>query len=140
MTKTQTPTPVKKTVPTTDKNKTEILFADTNISMKSGHLTRDAETVGDGKYVKMRLACNKKYTKDGEVKNNTNYFNAMISFHLTEAFDLAKSLKKGDWVYLKGEDSTRSFDTPEGYKKTANTIFAYHLTLKQSAPTIEPGT
>lgn len=108
------------------------LFADTNVSMKSGHLTRDAEIVGDGKYAKIRFATNKQYqTPDGEIKTNTNYFNALISNNLTEVFELAKTLKKGDWIYAKGEDSTKSFDTPEGYKQTACTIFAYHLVLKK---------
>ena len=65
------------------------------------------------------------------MKTNTNYFDALVSVHLKEAFALAKELKKGDWIYLKGEDSTKSFDTPEGYKKTASTIFAYHVVLKK---------
>ena len=34
------------------------LFADTNVTMKTGHLTRDAEIVGDGKFVKLRFAGN----------------------------------------------------------------------------------
>ncbi|MEP1782106.1 single-stranded DNA-binding protein [Reichenbachiella sp.] len=108
------------------------LFADTNVTMKSGHLTKDSEIVGDGKYAKIRFATNKQYQPpEGEVKTNTNYFNALISSNLTEAFELAKTLKKGDWIYAKGEDSTKSFDTPEGYKQTACTIFAYHLILKK---------
>ena len=110
----------------------EQLFADTNVTMKSGHLTKDAEIVGDGKYAKIRFAGNKQYkTSDGEIKTNTNYYNALISSNLVDAFDLACSLKKGDWVYVKGEDSTRSFDTPEGYKQTASTIFAYHVVKKE---------
>lgn len=108
------------------------LFADTNVTMKSGHLVKGPEIVGDGKYVKVRIASNKQYeTPDGEVKTNTNYFNALISSNLTEAFEKTTNFKKGDWIYLKGEDSTRSFDTPEGYKQTASTIFAYHVVLKK---------
>ncbi len=107
------------------------LFADTNITMKSGHLTKNPEIVGDGKYVKVRIASNKQYEVDGEIKTNTNYFNIMVSSNLTEAFELTKSFKKGDWAYFKGEDSTKSFDTPEGYKQTASTIFAYHAVLKK---------
>ncbi|MEQ9221137.1 MAG: single-stranded DNA-binding protein [Cyclobacteriaceae bacterium] len=107
------------------------LFADTNITMKSGRLTRDPEIVGDGKYVKVRIASNKQYEVDGEIKTNTNYFNVMVSSNLNEAFELTKSFKKGDWAYFKGEDSTKPFDTPEGYKQTASTIFAYHAVLKK---------
>jgi single-stranded DNA-binding protein len=108
------------------------LFSDTNITMKSGHLLTDAVIVGEGKYVKLRFASNKQFAStDGEIKTNTNFFNALVSYHLKEAFDLAKDLKKGDWIYLKGEDSTKSFDTPEGFKQTACTIFAYHVVLKK---------
>lgn len=130
------------TSPNDDKQERDIssLFVDVNVSMKSGHLTRDAEIVGGGKYVKMRFAGNKEYEVNGAVKSHTNYFEALVSSNLSETFDLAASLKKGDWIYLKGEDSTRSFDTPEGYKKTANTIFAYHVALKKEkgAPASEP--
>ncbi|MEM0941572.1 MAG: hypothetical protein AAF600_22080 [Bacteroidota bacterium] len=108
------------------------LFADTNVTMKSGHIVRDAEIVGEGKYVKLRFASNKQYEKDGEVKTNTNYFDAMISHNLKDAFETAEGFKKGDWIYLKGEDSTRSFDPLEGYKKTASTIFAYHIGLRRT--------
>ncbi|MEO9474610.1 MAG: single-stranded DNA-binding protein [Cyclobacteriaceae bacterium] len=112
----------------------EQLFTDTNVTMKSGHLVKDAEVVGDGKFVKMRIASNKQYkTSEGEIATNTNYFNALVSSNLAESFDKAKAFKKGDWVYLKGEDSTRSFDTPEGYKQTASTIFAYHVVLKKES-------
>ena len=113
------------------------LFADTNVTMQTGHMVRDAEIVGEGKYVKLRFASNKQYEKDGEVKNNTNYFDAMISHNLKEAFETSQNFKKGDWIYLKGEDSTRSFDTLEGYKKTASTIFAYHVGLKKTKATSE---
>lgn len=110
------------------------LFADTNISMKSGNLVKDAEVIGDGKFVKFRIASNKQYADTkGEVKTNTNYFTAMVSKNLSEAFEIAKAFKKGDWVYVKGEDSTKSFDTPEGYKQTASTIFAYKVVLKKKA-------
>ena len=122
--------------PQPTENTPKALFTDINVTMKSGHLVKDAEIVGDGKYAKIRLAGNKQYEgADGEVKTNTNYFDALVSSNLAEAFELAITFKKGDWVYLKGEDSTRSFDTPEGYKKTASTIFAYHVALKKEKAT-----
>ena len=111
----------------------EKLFTDTNVSMKSGHLTKDVMMVSDGKFAKLRIAGNKQYLDNaGEIATITNYFNVLISQKLEEAFKLAQSLKKGDWVYVKGEDATKSFDTPEGYKQTASTIFAYKLVLKQA--------
>jgi len=120
--------------PTKDQNTTPEtkLFADTNISMKSGRLTRDAEIISEGKFVKFSIASNEQYLDaNKEVKSNVNYFNALVSINLTESFDVAKDFQKGDWVYLKGKDATQSFDTPEGYKKSETTIFAYKVTLKK---------
>ncbi|MGH1384311.1 single-stranded DNA-binding protein [Kordia sp.] len=117
---------------TTTNQEEQKLFADTNISMKSGRLVQDAQTIADGKFVKFRIAANKQFLgSDGEVKSNVNYFGALVSSNLTDAFETAKSLKKGDWVYFKGEDATQGFDTPEGYRKTETTTFAYQVTLKK---------
>ncbi len=108
------------------------LFADINISMKTGRLVKNPEETSEGKFVKLRIASNRQYLdKNKELKTVTNYFNALVSKNLKEAFNVAKDLNQGDWVYLKGEDSTQSFDTPEGYKKTASTIFAYKVVLKK---------
>ena len=127
MSKTKTKTEETKTA-----NTNQELFSDTNVTMKSGHLVKDPEVISDVKFAKIRFASNKQYqTPEGEIRTNTNYFNALVSSNLTEAFAVAKDLKKGDWVYLKGEDSTKSFDTPEGYKQTASTIFAYKVVLKK---------
>ncbi|WP_170827419.1 single-stranded DNA-binding protein [Roseivirga sp. 4D4] len=111
----------------------EDLFADTNITQRSGRLTKDAELIKDGKFVKFRIASNKEYidTQSGELKTTTNYFNALVSNNLTDAFNVAQELKKGDWVYFKGEDATRSIDTVEGYKETGVTTFAYKVVLKK---------
>lgn len=108
------------------------LFADTNVTMKSGRMVADAEVIADGKFVKIRIATNKQYMgADNEIKTNVNYFNALVSYRLEEAFAVAETLKKGDWVYIKGEDNTQSFDTPEGYKQMASTIFPYKVVLKK---------
>lgn len=115
-------------------NNKDELFADTNISMKTGHLVRDAEIVGNGKFAKIRIASNKQYLssqEEGVIETKTNYFDSLVSSNLKKAFETAKGLKKGDWIYLKGEDSTKSFDTPEGFKQTASTIFAYKVVLKK---------
>jgi single-stranded DNA-binding protein len=125
----------KKTKRTTTAKQTEAtekLFADTNVSMKTGRVVFDANLIGNGKFAKIRIATNKQYLdKDNNIQTNVNYFNALVSSNLTNAFEVAKILKKGDWVYLKGEDSTQNFDTPEGYKKTETTIFAYKVVLKK---------
>lgn len=117
---------------TKETQSTENLFADTNISMKSGHLVKDAELIGDGKFAKFRIATNKEFLDvKGEVQNMANYFNVIVSSNLKDAFAVAQDLKKGDWVYIKGEDSSRSIDTVEGYKDTAVTTFAYKVVLKK---------
>lgn len=107
------------------------LFSDTNISMKSGRLTRDAQLTNEGKFVRFQLACNKQYEADGEIKTTTSYFSVLVSQNLKEAFDIAKDLKKGEWAYIKGNDSSKSFDTPEGYKQTAVTTYAYLVSAKK---------
>ncbi|MEO1256634.1 MAG: hypothetical protein AAFY41_17335, partial [Bacteroidota bacterium] len=88
------------------------LFSDTNVTMKSGHCVKDAEIVGEGKYVKLRFASNKQFENphNGEIKTNTNYFDALISYYLKEAFDLAKTFKKGDWIYIKGLCAVFTFE------------------------------
>lgn len=117
---------------TTKEQEEQKLFADTNISMKSGRLTRDAQVISEGKFVKFSIAANKQFLgSGGEVKSNVNYFNALVSANLSDAFETAKNLKKGDWVYFKGEDATQGFDTPEGYRKSETTTFAYQVTLKK---------
>ncbi len=122
-----------KTKTTQKSPESQELFADTNITMKSGHLVRDAKIVSEGRYAKIRIATNKQYkTSDGEIKTITNYFNALVSSNLKDAFAIAQNLKKGDWAYVKGEDITKSFDTPEGYKQTGSTIFAYKVALKKA--------
>ena len=128
--------------PQNNQSEKEQLFADTNVSMKTGHLTKDAEVISEGKFARIRIATNKQYLdREGNVQSTVNYFNALVSKNLTDAFELAKTFKKGDWIYLKGEDSTQIFDTPEGYKKTETTIFAYKVALKkekQSETAVEP--
>ncbi|MEQ9264170.1 MAG: single-stranded DNA-binding protein [Balneolaceae bacterium] len=116
----------------------EKLFADTNISMKSGRLVKDAELVAEGRYVKFRIGTNKQYEQDGEVKNLVNYFNVLVSHNLEEAFNIAKELKKGDWVYVKGEDSSKSVDTPEGHKETSVTTFAWKVVKKSTSEETNP--
>ncbi|MEQ9230485.1 MAG: hypothetical protein RIF46_07355, partial [Cyclobacteriaceae bacterium] len=68
-----------KTEETQTETKQDNLFADTNISMKSGRLVKDAELIADGKFVKFRLATNKQYESDGDVKTLVNYFNILVS-------------------------------------------------------------
>lgn len=116
------------------------LFKDTNVSLKSGLLTRDPETVSEGQYIRLSIASNKQYKDgNGQIKTMTNFFNALVSKNIEKAYNTAKNFKKGDWVYLKGEDNSQSFDTAEGYKKLANTIFAYHVVLKKEGKLSEIG-
>lgn len=108
------------------------LFADTNISEKTGTLVRDAALVSDGKFAKFTIANNKQYlTADNDIKTTTNYFNVLVSNNLKEAFNIAKTLKQGDWVHLIGNDSTELFKTSKGYKKNAAVIYAFEVSLRK---------
>lgn len=109
----------------------KVVFADTNVSMKTGRLVRDPEPYQEGKFIKFTIAANKKYEyPDGTEKTFTNYFNAIVARSYTDAFGVAQTLRKGDWVYLRGEDNSFSFNTKDGEKQNANTIFIYQLALK----------
>lgn len=109
----------------------KVVFADTNVSMKTGRLVKDPEPYQDGKFIKFTIAGNKKYEyPDGTEKTFTNYFNAIVARTYSDAYGIAKDLKKGDWVYLRGEDNSFSFKTDDGEKQNSNTIFIYQLALK----------
>ena len=115
----------------TTQNQQEQLFADTNISMKSGRIVFDPEIISDGNFIKFRLASNKQYKDaEGNIQEVVNYFNILVSANL-KAFETAKELKKGDWVYIKGEDSSQYIDTAEGYKQNAVTTFAWKVVKKR---------
>lgn len=123
----------KQTTKTQTQEQKQKLFADTNISMKSGRLTRDAEILSDGKFAKVSIASNEQYLDaQKQVQTRTSYFNALVSNNLTDAFEIAQNLKKGDWVYLRGKDSTQNFDSAEGYRKSETTMFAYKVVLKKA--------
>lgn len=109
------------------------LFQDTNVSMKTGRVVKDAELISDGKFIRIRLATNKQYEQEGEIKNLVNYFTILVSHHLDKAFNIAKDLKKGDWAFCKGEDRSKSIDTPQGYKETSVTTFAWEVVKKHPA-------
>jgi single-stranded DNA-binding protein len=109
----------------------KIVFADTNVSMKTGRLVKDPEPYQDGKFIRFTIAGNKKYQyADGTEKTFTNYFNAIVARTYTEAYEAAKELRKGDWVFMRGEDNSFSFKTSDGEKQNGNTIFIYQLALK----------
>lgn len=109
-------------------------FSDTNLSMKTGNLVRDAELVGDGRYIKICIATNKQYlSENGEVQTTTNYFNILVSNKLEKAYAAAKDLCKGDWIFIRGEDGTQLFDDAKGYKQNSSTIFAFEVELRKKA-------
>ncbi|MCB0448122.1 MAG: hypothetical protein KDD03_11540, partial [Gelidibacter sp.] len=65
------------------------LFSDTNVTMKSGRMTKDTIMVSDDKFAKLRIAGNKQYlNNEGEVSTLTNYFNILISKKLEKAYEL----------------------------------------------------
>lgn len=117
---------------TETKKEVSKLFADTNYTTKSGKLLKDPILISDGKFAKIIFSSTKEYLdKNEEVKTTTNYFNALVSSNLENAFETTKTLKEGDLIYLKGEDRTRLVDTIEGYKETALTIHVNKIGLKK---------
>jgi single-strand DNA-binding protein len=84
-----------------------------------GNLTRDPEMrqTPNGQYIAtFGIATNREWvTKEGEKNKSTEFHDAVAWSKLAEI--CSKYLKKGMLVYVEGYLKTRSWDTPEGFKK-----------------------
>jgi single-strand DNA-binding protein len=84
-----------------------------------GNLTRDPEIrqTPNGQYIAtFGIATNREWvTKEGEKNKSTEFHDAVAWSKLAEI--CSKYLKKGKLVYVEGYLKTRSWDTPEGFKK-----------------------
>jgi len=83
-----------------------------------GRLGADAEirdTSKGDKYARMSLATNQKYKQGEEWKEKTEWHKIVV-FDPRLAEMLERVGKKGELLYIKGEISTRSFETEDGTK------------------------
>jgi single-strand DNA-binding protein len=86
-----------------------------------GNLTRDPELkfLNSGlATVKFSLAVNRKFKDNrGEEKEQTSYFDCSALGSIAE--NIATSLKKGERAIVQGRLEQRTWDTPEGEKRSA---------------------
>lgn len=88
-----------------------------------GRLTRDPEVkiLENTTVTKFGIATNKKYKKDGEQKEKTEFHNIVTWGKLAEI--CGEYLKSGKLIYLEGEITTRSWEA-DGQKKYMTEIVA----------------
>jgi single-strand DNA-binding protein len=100
-----------------------------NLVLLMGNLTRDPElryTTNGMAYCKMGVAVSRNFTnKDGEKKEDVYFANIIVWGRQGE--NCATYLKKGYPVFVQGRLSMRSYETPEGEKKTVHEIVALNV-------------
>ena len=85
-----------------------------------GRMVRDVETktTPNGTQVgSFSLACDYKYTSNGEKKDKTSFFNCIVWGKQAE--NMAQYVKKGHRVGIEGRLQQRSWDDSEGKKRSA---------------------
>jgi single stranded DNA-binding protein len=94
-----------------------------------GNLGKDAKLVKSEKaeFVSLSIATTDSYKdKNGQWQNKETLWHDVIVFN-TNAITLAKELKKGDKVHLKGTLSYKQVDTKDGYSVPQASIITYFL-------------
>ena len=92
-----------------------------------GNVTRDPEmrtTTGGQQVLTLGVATNERW-KDktsGQSKDRTEFHNVVIWGELAE--EVARTIKKGNRVYVSGRVQTRSWETQSGSKRTTTEIIA----------------
>ena len=99
-------------------------MADNSITVV-GNLTRDPElryTTGGRGVASFGIAVNRRYQQNGEWQEQTSFFNVVAWGTLGE--NVSASLSKGTRVIVTGRLEQRSWDTPEGEKRSVVEIVA----------------
>lgn len=97
-----------------------------------GNLGKDAVVVrlqsGNTK-VSLSVACSKKYTdRNGEQKEQTNWFNVVVWGKLAEAMERLAP-KKGSTVYIAGEMNFRNYTDQDGVARSIAELSAETVQL-----------
>jgi single-strand DNA-binding protein len=90
-----------------------------------GNLTRDPElryTTGGRGVASFGIAVNRRYQQNGEWQEQTSFFNVVAWGTLGE--NVSASLTKGTRAIVTGRLEQRSWDTPEGEKRSVVEIVA----------------
>jgi single-strand DNA-binding protein len=97
----------------------------TNTTTLVGNLTRDPElrfTTGGRGVASFGLAVNRRYQQNGEWKEQVSFFNVVAWGDMGE--NCASSLVKGARVIVTGRLEQRSWETPEGEKRSVVEVIA----------------
>lgn len=69
------------------------------------------------------VACNRRWTTpQGDTKELTDWINIVAWGNLAEV--VGNDLKKGDYIYIEGRYSTRTYDTPDGQRRYITEVAA----------------
>ncbi len=99
-------------------------MADSNVTVV-GNLTKDPEirfTTGGRGNASFGLAVNRRWQQNGEWQEQTSFFNVVAWGTLAE--NCAASLTKGMRVVVTGRLEQRSWDTPQGDKRSIVEVIA----------------
>ena len=114
-------------------------MANFNKVMLMGNLTRDPEkryTKGDRAVTHFSVACNRTYTDPatGEKKQIVSYVPIVVWGKQAE--NCAQYLQKGSPVFVEGRLASRSWETPQGEKRTRLEVVANNIQFLRRAPKI----
>ena len=102
-----------------------------------GRLTADPQltyTQGGASVTKFSIASSQTYTKDGAKKETTSFFNCVAWAKTGEI--IAQYVKKGQRIALEGRLQQRSWDGPDGNKRTAVEIVVENFQFIEKAATV----
>ena len=113
-----------------------------------GNLTRDPEvrqTPGGQNVVTFSIATNREWiTKDGRRQNSTEFHDLVAWAKLAQI--CGQYLKKGSPIFVEGRLQSRSWDAPDGSKKSTIDVIANNIqflgksgtSARSEAETVEP--
>ena len=78
------------------------------------------------------VACNRKYTQDGQTKEETEWFNVVAWNKQAETCN--QYLVKGSQVYIEGRLHTRSWDGQDGQKHYRTEVIASQVVFLDRKP------
>ena len=112
-------------------------MANFNKVILMGNLTRDPEkryTRGDNPVTHFSVACNRNYTdrKTGEKKQIVSFIPVVVWG--TQAENCAQYLQKGSPVFVEGRLASRSWETPQGDKRSRLEVVAQSIQFLRRAP------
>ena len=112
-------------------------MANFNKVMLMGNLTRDPEkryTRGDNPVAHFSVACNRNYTdrKTGEKKQVVSFIPVVVWG--AQAENCSQYLQKGSPVFVEGRLASRSWETPQGERRSRIEVVAQSIQFLRRAP------